>query len=423
VKFALAIFAALGAVAICFLFGLNWRSIQRGEAPSTAPLMKLVGLESPASKLAPQEVFKANYARIQADYYKSVPAKELKYAAMSGLVASLGDPHTMFMPPAIATEFNQETKANFVGIGARLDPDPAGAKILIVFDDSPAFKAGIKAGDLITSVDGKSTMGMPVDSIVKRIRGPEGTTVKITLTRPGHPQPISASVRRAQIDIPTVEGRFVADRQYGILSVTSFSEPTADQFNAELEKLEKHTLRGLVIDLRNNPGGLLNIAGEMLSRFVDGKRIILMKERGGRMEEVRAPSGQRHDFSYPVVVLVNEDSASAAEIFTGVLRDYHLATTVGTHTYGKASVQNVFPLIDGSVIKITIARYLLPTGDDIGRKVDADGTFISGGIEPDVKVAYDLDNVNVKYGDPKTDNQLLKAFSVLDGKRTPAAIR
>ncbi len=413
------LFVACGAVLICFLFGLNWRTIQRGEMPSTAPLMRLVGLAEPTSAQAPEQVFQANYAKILSDYYKPVTAKDLKYAGMTGLVASLGDPHTMFMPPVIAKEFNQETQGNFVGIGARLDPDPLGAKILVVFDDSPAWKAGVKAGDTITAVEGKSTMGKAVDDIIKSIRGAEGTLVKITLVRPGKKDPFVITARRAEITSPTVEGRYVPSRKLGVLSVVSFSEPTAEQFDTELRKLETNNLQGLVIDLRSNPGGLLEIAGEMLSNFVDGKRVITMRGRGGHLEEDRTPRGHKHLFKYPVVVLVNEDSASAAEIFTGVLRDYRLATIVGTHTYGKASVQNVFPLIDGSVAKITIARYLLPNGQDIGRKVDEDGTFLTGGIEPDVYAPYDIDNPKVKFGDPKTDPQLIKAFSVLASKRSP----
>lgn len=411
--------SAFGAIAACFLFGLNWRSIQRGELPSIQPVLKLVGWAQPDTSQSADKVFQSNYTRILSDYYRAESPKDLKYAAMSGLVASLGDPHTMFMPPQLAQDFTQETRGDFVGIGARLDPDPVGAKIMVVFDGSPAEHAGIHVGDLITAVDGKTTMKVAVEDIVQRIRGKEGTVVHLTLARTGKPQPFVVTVKRAQITTPTVEGRYVPIRKIGVLTVTSFSEHTGEQFNTELDKLETHDLQGLVIDLRNNPGGLLEVAADMLSRFVDGKRVITMKERGGRVEEVRTPGGQKHNFRYPIVILVNEDSASAAEIFTGVLRDYRLATTVGTHTYGKASVQNVFPLIDGSVAKITIARYFLPNGQDIGRKVDDDGTFISGGIEPDVKVEYDIDNPNIKFGDPATDNQLLRAFSVVDSKRTP----
>jgi len=168
--------------------------------------------------------------------------------------------------------------------------------------------------------------------------------------------------------------------------------------------------------LRDDPGGLLETAVEMLSRFAEDKVVVRMKGRDGREEVARTVSGYTHKFNYPIVVLINEDSASAAEIFTGVLQDYKLATVVGTHSYGKASVQSVTPLVGGSSAKITIARYYLPRGVDIGRKVDDEGQYISGGLEPDVKADLDLDNPDLVFGDIKSDSQLQKAVSVLQGK-------
>jgi carboxyl-terminal processing protease len=173
----------------------------------------------------------------------------------------------------------------------------------------------------------------------------------------------------------------------------------------------------LIIDLRGNPGGLLESAREMLSRFVDTKLVVKMKFREGNEEVAKTYPGLVHGFNYPIVLLVNEESASAAEIFSGALRDYGLATLVGEHTYGKASVQNVFPLKDGSSAKITIAKYYLPSGQDIGRKLDSYGEFKTGGLEPDVVQDFDGLDQNAVYGDPVKDPQVAKSISVILSKQ------
>jgi carboxyl-terminal processing protease len=235
--------------------------------------------------------------------------------------------------------------------------------------------------------------------------------------RPSVSKPLQIVAKRATVVTPTVTGgKVLPGTNVGYFNISSFSEPTAQQFDQELAKVEKEHIGGLVIDLRDNPGGLLETAVDMLSRFVEDKVVVTMKMRDSKEEVARTYSGQRHPFNYPIAILINEDSASAAEIFSGVLQDYRLATLVGNHSYGKASVQNVTPLIGGSSAKITIARYFLPSGRDIGRKVDDEGQYISGGLNPDVKVDMDLDK-QVIFGDVKTDTQLQKAVEVLQGKR------
>jgi carboxyl-terminal processing protease len=201
----------------------------------------------------------------------------------------------------------------------------------------------------------------------------------------------------------------------GLLTVQQFAEPTTEQFDEALQGLETQGIEGLVIDLRNNPGGLLETAVEMLSRFVENKLVVRMKMRDGREEFAKTFVGAKHRFGYPVVVLMNEDSASAAEIFAGVLRDYKLATLVGEHSYGKASVQNVVMLVDGSSAKITIARYYLPSNTEMSRKVDEEGHYVSGGLVPDVKVSLDYTDMT-NLGDPKTDTQLKRALEIIESK-------
>jgi carboxyl-terminal processing protease len=192
--------------------------------------------------------------------------------------------------------------------------------------------------------------------------------------------------------------------------MASFSEPTAEQFDTALAKIEKTPIRGLIIDLRGNPGGLLDSAVDLISRFVGpGKVVVRMKARGERTSEARTFGGVERNFKYPIVMLMDEDSASAAEIFAGAMRDYQMATLIGEHSYGKASVQTLFPLRDDAFAKITIARYYLPSTKDISRKVDEDGVYVSGGLAPDIKVDVPVDQA-IEVGKPEKDPVLKRAL-------------
>jgi len=409
-------FRTIGAVAGllgCGALGFAWRDLAQGQSPDPRAAGKLLGVKS-NDAASPEQVFRQAYNQIRHGYTRSVDPDDLKYSGMQGLMSSLGDPHTVFMPPRAAQQFSEQTTANFFGVGAKLSPDPLGAKAVTVFEDGPAFRAGLKKNDLITSVDGNKVAGKTIDDIVNRIKGKEGTQVTLTIVREGADKPITLPIKRGRIVTPTVESEFLAPSQIGYMLVSQFSQPTAMQFDRELARLEAQNMKGLVIDLRGNPGGLLETAQEMLGRFVENKVVVKMKGRGGFEETVRTPQGGRRTFGYPIVVLIDEASASAAEIFAGCLRDYGMATLVGTHTYGKASVQNVFPLIDRSSAKVTIANYYLPSGEFIGRKVDEDGVYVSGGLVPSVNVELDLDG-DVELGNPAKDNQLAKAIEVLQG--------
>lgn len=396
-----------------FTFGFTWKDLRNGEPPSAAAIARLLG--GGGSTASASQQFSAEYERILSGYYKSVDATDLKWSGMEGLVAALGDPHTMFLRPKVADEFQVETSAKLVGIGARLSSDELGARVATVFDGGPADRAGLKANDVVTTVDGKSVMGKPVDEIVLKIRGEEGTTVTLQVARQGVREPITMKIKRAQIVAPTVEQRFLEGEGIGYVKVVSFSEPTAGQFDRAIDSFKGKPMRGLVIDLRDNPGGLLETTVEMLSRFVEGKVVVMMKGRDGGSEVAFTESGLKRDFPYPVAVLMNDESASASEIFAGALQDYKLATLVGEHSYGKASVQNVRRLLDNSSVKITIARYLLPSGRDIGRKMDEDGQFLSGGLQPDVKIELPLDKP-VVLGEPGSDGQLQAAIELLQKK-------
>lgn len=408
------IVTALGLLG-CLGFGFAWRDLQHGQLPPVRTLQALIG-NVPNPPLSPEQVFKQNYQKIYTSYYKSVKTQDLKYAGMEGLMASLGDPHTVFFPPRDAQAFYEETRANFFGVGAKLGTDPFGAKVSTVFEDGPAFSAGLKKNDVITAVDGKSVVGAEIDSIVSKIKGPEGTTVKLSVLRESVAKPILISIRRAKIIAPTVESNFLAKEGIGYITIASFAEPTTGQFVHELDKQEANHIHGLVIDLRGNPGGLLETAVDMLSLFVKDKVAVKMRFRDGHEEVATTNGGSLRTFNYPIAILINEESASAAEIFSGVLKDYGKVTLVGNHSYGKASVQNLFPMVDNSSAKITIARYYLPSTPFFGRKVDEDGVFVSGGLEPDIKSELDWEKTEPLLGDPNRDSQLARAIQFLQSK-------
>ncbi len=405
--------AMVAAVVVLFLFGYTWRDIRSKELPSTEAMARLVGMNTNGSEASAVSVFTESYDHILSKYYKKVDPKKLKYSGMAGLLNALGDPHTLFMEPVEAKDFAEDTRGTFGGIGARLGQDPLGARVPIIFEDGPAEKAGLKVNDLITHVDGKRVNGMAVEDIVKLVRGEIGTTVALTVVRDGAPQPFKIRIERGQVIAPTVTGEVLKPSKIGYMAISMFSEPTGSQFESTLSKLERQGIRGLIVDVRGNPGGLLASATDVLSSFVSARQVVTVRMRGGKDEIVRSHKGENHSFRYPIVVLIDGDSASAAEIFAGVLRDYRMATLVGEHTYGKASVQNVFPLQDGSSAKITIAKYILPGQAEIARKVDEDGQYVSGGLKPDYEVPLNI-NMDPTIGDPKTDSQLRKAIEVVE---------
>jgi carboxyl-terminal processing protease len=397
-----------------FASGFTWRDIWAGRPPSGEIFGKLVKGE-PAKKQSPVEIFRDNFGYIQANFRRAVPSTKLKHSAMAGMFASLGDPHTSFLEPVAADRLKLETRGDFVGIGARLAPDPLGARIATVFKNAPADRAGVKSGDTIIAVDGANTAGMPTDEIVSKIRGKEATTVEVKVIRPKQPDPIVFKIKRAVVVIPTAEGKMLEGTTVGYVNVSQFAETTVQQFEQALRDVMARKPTGLVIDMRGNPGGLLQTASELLGRFVENKVVVKMKMRGQGETFASTPTGKTLGIKVPIVVLINEESASAAEIFAGVLQDYQRATLVGEHTYGKASVQNVFSVVDQASAKITIARYYLPSGRDISRKVDEDGEYLSGGIAPDIVKALDL-NADTLLGDPKKDSQLAKAIEVIASK-------
>jgi carboxyl-terminal processing protease len=353
---------------------------------------------------------------IDSVYYGTPTRQDLTYDAVSGMLASLEDPHTILLEPAIAERFEEKNTGHYVGIGAELQRDPLGARIKRVFKNSPAARGGIEPNDVVTHVNGASVVGKELTDVVDVIRGESGTAVQLSVYREDVQQPLKFSLRRRAVDIQDVYGTVLAGSivsgkpKIGYLEVRSFSETIMSQFDEELSALESQGIKALIVDLRGNPGGLLSAAVDMSARFLDGKEITSMKMRNGEPETFVAPSGWADGRNYPLVVLVDENSASASEIFTGAIRDYHRGTIVGKRTYGKGSVQRMLSMADGSQVKLTIARYYLPSGQSIQRRETDEGEYISGGIKPDIEVEKDRLAVN---GDLATDNQLREGVTTL----------
>ncbi len=405
------------ALLVAFSLGFSWRDVRMGSPPSMNAFARLLKFQLDDGP-TPTQLFSTHYNKILARYHEPIDPTELKYAAMSGLFASLGDPHTQFLNRRAAEEFAIETRGNYVGIGARLGDDPLGARVYAVFKNGPAERAGLEVADVVTAVDGMDVAGMDTDEIVQYVRGRADTTVTLTVSRASEPNPVTIVATRANVIVPTAEGKMLEGTNVGYIAVAQFSETTVEQFDAALQELHRQRPDGLVIDMRNNPGGLLETAVAMLGRFVDNKAVVSMRQKRNRREVAWTKRGQTLGIGYPVIVLINENSASAAEIFAGVLRDYQRASLLGQHSYGKASVQSVILLRDFSEAKITVGRYYLPNGENISRKVDEDGLYVSGGLKPQYEVPLQLDEDGLwEQGNPERDNQLAEAIRIIQQKR------
>lgn len=425
---ALKVVTFFALILVLFMLGFFARDVLAGTTPDPSALSRVFKTSADSNEL-PVETFQSHFNNILAKHGQTTDREKLRNAAMGGLVASLGDPHTNFLEPKINERFSTETKGNYSGIGARLQQDPLGAKIATVFKTGPANSAGVKDGDIITQVDEISVAGAQVDQIVEKILGDAGTPVKLGIVRDGQSGIKEIIVIRQKVIIPTVEEKIVA-RDIGYINVSGFSEPTPNQFEYAVLDMNRTNPAGLIIDMRGNPGGLLNAAVEMLSIFVDKKPAVTINARGATTTEQKPVNplkaansvtlstltGRAIDAKYPIVILINEESASASEIFAGVMRDYKKATLIGEHTYGKASVQELHELPGGASAKITIAKYLLPATGDISRKVDDDGGYLSGGLAPDIKVEIPRSG-DFEFSIPGKDPQLDRAIEFIRKNR------
>jgi carboxyl-terminal processing protease len=324
------------------------------------------------------ELFARVLSYVENSYVEDVDRKKLVYGAIQGMLETL-DPHTVFMPPDVFRELKMDTSGEFGGLGLELARK--GEKLVVVapLDDAPAARAGVRAGDEIVRIDGESTEGMDLAVALRRLRGPAGKRVTLGIQREGFRAPQDIAIVREHIRLVSVEGALYDG--FAHVRVKNFQDRTDAQLRKELERLRGlnggKPLRGLVLDLRNNPGGLLDEAVAVSDRFLPGNLpIVRTRGRNGSGATVERSRERDTEPAYPLVVLVNAGSASASEIVAGALQDHHRAVVMGTQTFGKGSVQTVIELEDGSGLKLTIARYYTPSGRSIQEK----------GITPDLLV-------------------------------------
>lgn len=323
--------------------------------------------------------------------------QEVVDGIFKGIFSSLGDDYSCYYTAEEYKKFMEVSEGNYEGIGAYISTNSSGyCYIVSPMKDSPAEESGIKAGDIIYKVDDKIVTDKTSDEIVAMIKGKEGTKVKITVAREGEDDYLDFVVTRKKIESPTVSYEVKKDN-IGYIEVTSFDNVTTNQFKEALIELQKKKVKGLVIDLRNNPGGNLDVVVDMLDVFLSKGQLIVYTEdkKGNRTETYRAKNDAIVDL--PLAVLVNENSASASEIFAGAIKDYKIGKIVGKTTFGKGIVQTVLPLKDGSAIKFTIAKYFTPKGKYIHGK----------GIKPDVEIEFS----KKEYEENKVDTQLDMAIS------------
>ena len=320
--------------------------------------------------------------------------------AIQGLLDSLDDPYAAYLDAEHFEYFNEQHEGEFFGIGINIAERDGVVYVVSPIEGTPADEAGLRAEDEIISIDGEARERWDIDEVVTRVRGPEGTDVELGVRREGEGELLNFTITRAQIDIPNVMARMV-DGDVGYLRLLTFNMRSAESLTEEIRELEAEGATSFVLDVRNNPGGLLNSAVDVASLFVDDGVIVRVEERDRPEVQHRAKSGTVTD--KPLVVLVNSHSASASEVLAGALQDFGRATLVGEQTFGKGSVQTVEQLSFGGGVKFTIAHYLTPKGRAI------DGV----GLEPDIMVEMDI----ADQGDDSTDIQLQRAMTEAQSAR------
>lgn len=346
------------------------------------------------------------YNTIDEYYLNGIDNDKMKDGIYKGMVDSLGDPYTVYYNSEEYKQFTSSSSGTYSGIGVAVSQNVTTGAITIVktFKKGSGEKEGMKPGDVIYKVEGKKIEGLELSKVVSMIKGEEGTFVKVTVLRDG--KEIEFNLKRKKLEVDTVNYRMEerSGKKIGYISVSEFDEVTASQFKNAISELSQEGMEGLVIDLRDNPGGLLDVTCEMLDRMIKkGLLVYTVDKNGKRVDEDATDSDS---FDKPVAILVNGNSASASEVFSGAMKDYKAATLVGTRTFGKGIVQSIVPFGDGTAMKVTVSKYYTPNG------VNIHGT----GIEPDVVVELSKDATkNGKY-DRKYDNQLNKALDVVVDK-------
>lgn len=335
-------------------------------------------------------------------YLNDFDADEVEEGLYKGLVKSLGDPYSVYYTAEEYADFMESTAGKYCGIGVLVSQNVSNGVITVVrtFKNGSGYEQGILPGDIIYKIGDEEVRGIDLSKVVTKIKGEEGTSVNVTVYRESDKEYHSFDLERRQIEVDTVEYEML-ENQIGYISIMEFDEVTADQFRFALSDLEAQGMKGLVVDLRNNPGGLLDVVCDMLDRLLPEGLIVYTEDKYGKREENFSTDAEF--FDQPLVVLVNGQSASASEIFAGAVQDYGIGTILGTQTFGKGIVQTLLPLTDGTAMKVTISKYYTPKGRNIH----------GVGITPDVELEL-ADELKKMQSIPKDqDNQLQKALELI----------
>lgn len=334
-------------------------------------------------------------SQVQKHYVDEVKVKNLVQGAMRGMLSTL-DPHSAYMTPEMYKEIQVETKGEFGGVGIQIGVKDNRLTVIAPIEGTPAYRAGIKAGDFIIKVNDEPTKDLTLLDAVQRMRGQKGTKVTLTVQREGTLDPLVFSLIRDTIKIESIRFKAI-ENTVGYIRLTQFQESSAKDLSKAMEKFREQKLQALVLDLRNNPGGLLTSAVEVSEQFIgNGKLIVYIKGRDGRKDEYFSKAKEQLA-DYPMIVLVNEGSASASEIVAGALQDWGRAVILGATTFGKGSVQTILPLSDGSGLRLTTAKYYTPKG----RSIQSTGITPDIAVKAQPQVVAKADEKDGKEGDAK----------------------
>lgn len=337
---------------------------------------------------------------VRSHYLEPVNTTTLVDGAIRGLVKSLNDPYSVYLDPREYAQLQEQIRGTFGGLGILVGIKDNYLTVVRSYEGTPAQRAGIMQGDVITRIGNRDAQGIDLDTAIGLLRGPVGTRVKLTVARKGVARPWDVELIREEISVPTVEGRMLPGTRIGYIALSQFTEKTPMELDAAISRLEKDGMRGVLLDLRDNPGGELRSAVKVANYFVPKGPVVHIEYRSGRDETY---TSEGRNLKLPLVVLVNRASASAAEILAGAIKDTRAGTLVGERTFGKGIVQTVFDLDNGAGLKLTTARYLTPSRHDIHKK----------GVTPDVVVEQEpLAGV---------DLQMRKAIEILESKMARAA--
>lgn len=378
----------LGRTGNVLIIGENGASTVNGEAILTDEIVEKI-----------DEI----YAYMNIYFYDGVDRDAISESFYKALLESLDDPYSVYYTEEEYQDLMVSTSGVYSGIGAGVSQNLTTMEVTItkVYSGTPSEEAGLLSGDKIISVDGIDATSMEVDKLVQHIRGEEGTTVHIVIYRSSTGETLEFDVERRSVELASVEGEML-DNGIGYIEILEFQSKTDEQFAEIFEKLEAQGMKGLIVDVRANPGGLLSSVVNLLDYVLPKGLLVYVEDKYGNRQEYTSNASC---IDMPMVVLIDQNSASASEIFAGALKDYEYATLVGKTTFGKGIVQNIIPLEGGDAIKLTTAKYFTPNGNDI-HKI---------GVEPDVEVDYEYTGPDVEVYEKQYDSQFLKALEVLEG--------